>query len=246
MKKNELISPITKDTLNLVEIYKFDVDELKKESYEKMLYIGEIIEEKAKDILKKYNLDIKTRNFYAYILREIMRNIPEHSDSETLELVCYKNSNELAFKIIDKGITIKESLNRNPRFDIVDDKSAVAFAIKPGVTRSYKRDPHRDDVWQNSGFGLYMVSSIMKKLGYFELKSGSGKIVVMKDKANEFMSNSKIIGTDVLIVFDKRIGINITETLKELSTKGSELAKNSNFSTYADIKTASQASTLIE
>lgn len=175
-----------------------------------------------------------------------MRNVPEHSESKTYNLACYKNKNEFAFKVSDKGITIKESLNRNPRFDIYDDKSAVTFAIKPGVTRSYKRDPYRDDVWQNSGFGLYMVSSLMKKLGYFELKSGSGRIVVMKDKENDFMSVNKIIGTEVLIIIDKRIGINIPETLKELSTKGSELAKNSSFSTYADIKTASQASTLIE
>lgn len=246
MKKNNLISPITKDTLKLVEIYKFNVDVLKKESYEKMLYIGEVIEEKSKDILRNFNIDLKIRNFYAYILREIMRNVPEHSESKIYYLACYKSDNEFAFKVVDKGITIKESLNRNPRFDIYDDKSAVSFAVKPGITRSYKRDPYRDDVWQNSGFGLYMVSSLMKKLGYFELKSGSGKIIVMKDKENDLMSINKIIGTEVLIVIDRRININISETLKELSTKGSELAKNSNFSSYADIKTASQASTLIE
>ena len=148
MKKNNLISPITKDILKLVEIYKFDVDELKKESYEKMLYIGEIIEEKAKDILRNFNIDLKNRNFYAYMLREIMRNVPEHSESKIYYLACYKSKNEFAFKVVDKGITIKESLNKNPRFDIYDDTSAVVFAIKPGVTRSYKRDPNRDDVWQ--------------------------------------------------------------------------------------------------
>lgn len=246
MKKINIISPITKDIIDIDEVYKFNVEDLKKESYEKIVYIGELIEDKVKDILKKYKLDIKTRNFYAYILREIMRNVPEHSDSVDLELVCYKNTNELAFKIIDKGITIKESLNRNPRFDLADDKSAVAFATKPGVTRSYKRDPYRDDVWQNSGFGLYMVSSLMKKLGYFELKSGSGRIVIMKDRESDFMSTNKIIGTEVFIIIDKRIRINIPETLKDLSNKGSELARNSNFSSYADKKTASQASTLIE
>lgn len=246
MKRVDLISPITKDTLNLLDIYEFDVNELKKESYEKMVYVGEIIEWKAKEILKGFNIDLKIRNFYAYILREIMRNVPEHSEASMYYLACYKNKNEVAFKVVDKGITIKESLNKNPRFNIYNDKSAVTFAIKPGVTRSYKRDPYRDDVWQNSGFGLYMVSSLMKRVGYFELKSGSGRIVVMKDRENDFMSITKVAGTEVLIIIDKRILINIPETLKELSTKGSELSKNSNFSLYADIKTASQASTLIE
>lgn len=246
MRRGNLTSPITQESLELVDVYKFDVEELKQESYNKMVYIGEIIEDKAKDILRNLKVDFKIRNFYSYILREIMRNVPEHSDATNWNLVCYKNKNELAFKISDKGITIKESLNRNPRFDIINDTSAVAFAIKPGVTRSYKRDPLRDDVWQNSGFGLYMVSSLMKKLGYFELKSGGGKIVVMKDKETTFRYNNKIVGTEVFIVMDTRIKINIPETLKDLSTKGSELARNSSFSSYADIKTASQASTLIE
>lgn len=246
MRRSNLVSPITKDIFELVDIYKFDVEELKMEAYEKLVYIGEIIEEKAKDILKNFNLDIKTRNFYAYILREIMRNVPEHSNADLYYLECYKNKNEFAFKIIDKGITIKESLNTNPRFDIYNDKSAVTFAIKPGVTRSYKRDPYRDDVWQNSGFGLYMVSSLMKEIGYFELKSGSGRIVVSQNKDNDFMSIPKISGTEVLIIIDKRIAINIPQILRDLSSEGSKLAKNSNFSSYADIKTASQASTLIE
>lgn len=246
MRKSNLVSPITKDILELIDIYKFDVEELKREAYEKLIYIGEIIEEKAKDILKNFNLDIKTRNFYAYILREIMRNVPEHSHASLYYLECYKNKNEFAFKVIDRGITIKQSLNTNPRFDIYDDKSAVTFAIKPGVTRSYKRDPNRDDVWQNSGFGLYMVSSLMKEIGYFELKSGAGRIVVSQKKDNDFMSSPKISGTEVLIIIDKRIVINIPKTLRELSVEGSKLAENSNFSSYADIKTASQASTLIE
>lgn len=90
MRKSNIISPITKDEIELVEIYKFDVKELKRESYEKMLYVGEVIEEKAKEILKGFNINLKTRNFYAYILREIMRNVPEHSESKTYNLACYK------------------------------------------------------------------------------------------------------------------------------------------------------------
>lgn len=245
MKKFNFVSPITKDVIELDEVYNFNVDELRDESFEKMIYIGELIEEKAKDILEKYNLDIKTRNFYAYILRELMRNVPEHSGADEFKVVCYRNKYEMAFKVCDKGVTIKESLNSNPRFNIVDDKSSVSFALKPGVTKSYKWDYSRDDVWQNSGFGLYMVSSLMKKIGYFELKSGLGKIIV-DNKGTNFMSSNKVSGTEVLIVIDTKIKINIPQTLKEISQEGSKLAISSTFSSYADKKTASKASTLIE
>lgn len=246
MRQENIISPITRDVLEIFYINRFKIEELKTESYEKMEYIGQTIEEKVKMIIKNLGYEIKVRNFYAYIVREIIRNVPEHSQSESFELICYRNKNEFAFRVIDKGITIRNSLNTNPKFDIIDDKSSVLFAIKPGVTKSYKRDPNRDDVWQNSGFGLYMVSTLMEKMGYFELRSGSGKVIIMKGKDIESKSVNRTLGTEVFVVIDNRVKIDISNTLKEISSKGSRFAKTSNFASYADKKTASQASTLIE
>ena len=230
-------------------IYKntFIINELRKTSYENMEYIGETIEKEVKIILRELITSITTRNFYAYILREMMRNVPEHSEAEKIELTIYKTNNKIAFKVKDNGIGIMDSLNTNPAYNIGNDQTALSFAIRPGISRSYKRDPNRDSVWQNSGFGLYMVSNIMKKIGYFQLCSGEYTVKIKGEfNNNDFYKNKKIKGTEVVVIINEDVKINIPETLKNISQKGSEEAKERKFAPYANIKTASQASTLIE
>lgn len=251
MKNKEIVSPITNKTLYNIYHNKFDVKSLINESNEKMEYVGETLERISKELLVELfsdmNISIKYRRFYAYIMREIMRNIPEHSEAERFTLMMYKNENEIGIYVVDNGITIKKSLDTNPKYNIYDDKSSIMFAIKPGITRSYKKDYLRDEVWQNSGFGLYMVSSLMKSLGYFEISSGTGRLKIIKDKNGfEVQSANKVNGTKILLIIDTRIRINISEMIKDLSNKGSRIAKESNFAGLCEIKTASQASTLID
>lgn len=124
----------------------------------------------------------------------------------------------------------------------------MAFSIRPGITRSYKRDPYREEVWQNSGFGLYMVSNIINKIGgYFEIASNSARITIKNGFINH--SQNKIQGTEVTAVFNTKIKINIAQLIGKVATKGNEIAANnkvSDFSKYAEVKTASKASTLIK
>lgn len=232
----------------LQEYIVYKIDDLVKESYENMEYVGETIEKKAKEILVKYNFNKKYSNFYAYIMREIMRNVVEHSEAKELILMIYSNDlNDFGFKVIDNGIGIRKSLNINPNYDIVDDTTAIAFAIRPGITRSWRRDPLRDDAWQNSGFGLYMVSNIMNYLkGIFEITSGNSSLEYKDGFLN--YRNNKIKGTEVTVVFDKSKDFNHFEITKKISRKGSEILKNAEntFAQYAEVETASKASTLIK
>lgn len=226
----------------------YNVDSLLKESYENMEYVGETIEKKAKVILKKYEFNIKYRNFYAYIMREVMRNVVEHSKSkELILLIYYDEQNEFGFKVIDNGIGIKKSLNSNPNYKVVDDKTALAFAVRPGITRSWKRDPFRDDVWQNSGFGLYMVSNIMNNIkGRFEIISGNSGLEYRDGFLN--IIDKKIKGTEVTVVFDKNKEFNTIKIINEISIEGSKMLKSAGsfFAKYAEVDTASKASTLIK
>ena len=232
--------------LSLDKQFKFHVEDLIKESYEHMEYVGETIERKVKEELQHYNFGIKYTNFYAYLIREVMRNVVEHSDAEEFILSFYYNElGEFGFYVIDEGIGIKKSLNRNPNYSVTDNKTALAFAIRPGITRSWKRDPLRDDVWQNSGFGLYMVSNIVNIMGgRFEISSGNSKII-FRSGLKEYQS-IKIKGTAVLVTFNTKIKIDTLKIINEVSKAGNEYVKSSfEFSNYAKIKTASKASTLI-
>lgn len=226
---------------------KFVVKDLINLSYENFEYVGETIERISSSLLMEYKFDIVKRNFYSYIMREMMRNVVEHSDSEELLLLIYNNDDEFGIKVIDKGIGIKKSLNSNPNYRVADDKTAIAFAIRPGITRSWKRDPNRDDVWQNSGFGLYMVSNIINKIGgRFELISGNSGLIFR----NGFVeyANCKYKGTEVTVVFNKNIKVDTYKTIQEVSKSGSEYLKKSQnvFAQYAEVETASKASTLIK
>ncbi|MBU3208500.1 ATP-binding protein [Clostridium algidicarnis] len=244
---NEIKSSINNSpTFELDSKIDFDVEELIQESYLNMEYVGETIERKAKDILKTYEFSISIRNFYGYLMREIIRNVVEHSEAKKFSVLLYSNHlKEFSFKVIDNGIGIMRSLNSNPAYSINDDLTALSFCVKPGITRSYKRDPMRDDVWQNSGFGLYMVSSIVSSIGVFEIISGSGKLV-LKNGFKEHTS-AKIKGTEVTVIINTTIEINISNTIKKVSIEGSKIAEcGSSFSEFAKIKTASKASTLLK
>lgn len=236
---------------DLKKAIRFDTDLLLKKSYEDMEYVGETIEKISKDLIKDFKLDIKIQNFYAFLMREILRNCIEHSEAKEFILKIYINPTEkyFAFKVSDSGIGLRKSINTNPRYNVVDDKSALAFSIRPGITRSWKKDPLRDDEWQNSGFGLFMVSEIINKIGYFEIRSGDMLLYCKCNDSNKYYEKCKIIkGTEVTVVIDQKINIDIAKTIKDTAKKGNEIAANNkvnDFSKYATYKTASKASTLI-
>lgn len=238
--------------LSLDEKIIFNVKNLEEESYSKLEYVGETIEKKSKEILEKYNFQIKYKNFYAYLMREIMRNVVEHSKAKEFSLYLYSNSEgEFGFRVIDSGIGLKKSLETNPNYLPKDNMTALAFAIRPGITRSFKKDPLRSDEWQNSGFGLYMVSNIVDSIqGRFELGTGSIKLVYKDGQAEynpNIFSKGKRGGTEVLCIFNTRIKMNTSDIIKTISQRGNEYIKSSErFSEYATIKTASKASVLIE
>lgn len=234
--------------LKLDKKYKFHVENLIKKSYENMEYVGETIEHIIREKLLIYNFGIKYTNFYAYLLREIMRNVIEHSESKEFYVCFYKNNlSKFGFRVVDNGIGIKKSLNRNPEYNVNDNKTALAFCIRPGITRSYKRDPYRDDVWQNSGFGLYMVSNIVNEIGgRFEISSENSRLIY-KNSLREYKDEKKKIkGTDVLFILDTNNKFDTIQIIKEVSIRGNQsIKKYERFSKYATIKTASKASTLI-
>lgn len=232
------------DNLFLTEAFELKIDELLQESYDKSEYIGETIERYSKDILRKYINSIQLRNFYAYIMREMIRNVYEHSNAKKSYLLMYKNNfKELGFKVIDNGIGLRKSLNINPNYTtITDNLTAVTVAIKPGITRAYKRDPLRDEVWQNSGFGLYMISSICNRYGTFQLASGNAEVTINNFTDYSKFKKNKINGTEVTVSVKLDMINNIPEILKEISQQGHAVAERTDIS---QIKTASQASTLI-
>jgi hypothetical protein len=146
---------------------------------------GQTIEKKAKKLSKILaHGNEELQKVLAYSIREIIRNIDEHSGTD-IAWICgqYWKNGYAEIAILDEGIGIKNSLIKNKfhKEYIKNDEDAIDYALKPGISKAFgpTQKNKSDDEWSNSGFGLYMVSEICKKLnGSFCLVTGGNYIIV--------------------------------------------------------------------
>lgn len=140
---------------------------------------GDIIEREAGRLATIIDRgDTQLHKLLTYLIREILRNTPEHAETDQM-WICgqYWRSSQLAeIAILDEGIGVYQSItkNRAHREYITDNASALDWSIKAGISQAIAPSVKQksNDEWANSGFGLYMVSQICRKLnGNFALIS---------------------------------------------------------------------------
>lgn len=124
---------------NYIPITGIDFNEISQDLIKRghMLEIGEVIEETSSRLAKVLCRDNdEMGKLMTYLIREILRNIPEHSKSSKA-LICGQYwSNQIAeIAIIDEGIGVKESLMANMyhREHANTDEAAIRYAIKAGI-----------------------------------------------------------------------------------------------------------------
>ncbi|QLJ08641.1 MULTISPECIES: ATP-binding protein [unclassified Pseudoalteromonas] len=119
--------------------------------------------------------DTQENRLYNYAFREVIRNVFEHSGANEC-YVCgqrwYNGHVEIA--VIDEGVGIPDSLRSS--FDVTTDSEALLQAIKPGISRTSNIDDSLN-TYDNSGFGLYILSEIASSFGWFVLGSGQSRII---------------------------------------------------------------------
>lgn len=155
---------------------------------------GEIIEKEAKklsEILSQGQDELQ--KLLQYLLREAIRNIPEHAETDDVWLCGqYWHNRDLAeIAILDEGIGIFKSISHNQvhRAYISSNEEALRWALKPGVSVAFipSRGKRNNNLWANSGYGLYMISEICKLTeGWFTLASGDDCIRVYPDNTNAY------------------------------------------------------------
>ncbi|HAV89803.1 MAG TPA: hypothetical protein DCW44_00775 [Eubacterium sp.] len=194
---------------NYSSITKLSVKKLRQEGIEKSDVIQEVIEKKAKEmatIVARNNKNFE--KWLAYTIRELIRNIPEHSKSDTIWYCAqyWPLYDLVELAIMDEGIGIKESLRENVNYkdEINTDKDAILLSLKPGVSGKNidNRDTSSQGEWDNSGYGLYIISEMCAELGAnFIIASGDSAIEVkMKDgKIIRETKQTKIHGTAIQI-----------------------------------------------
>jgi len=225
---------------NYIPITELDFKKIEREEFfaNSICNKQEAIDQRARtlaNVLCRNNYQMKS--IMSYIIREILRNIPEHAQSQKA-LMCaqyWPNKRFAEIAILDEGIGICASFQQNPRFKglIKNDKEAVSYAIQPGVSCTF--DPMKnynnehDNPWQNSGFGLYTVHELAKNLkGSFCIVSGKGYLSCDYSNKNfpvSYKGETFLQGTAIKIGFSEDDLINSEEMLNDIVEKGEKEAK---------------------
>ncbi len=215
--------PLTK--LDISELTRIAIDE--GSTFEQ----GDIIEAEAKRlsrILAQRNHEF--RKLLQYLLREAIRNTPEHAETNEV-WICgqyWHNRDKAEIAILDEGIGVFNSLNQNHihRHYITTNEDALRWALKPGVSVSFNpaRGQKSSDTWANSGYGLFMISEICKATGgWFTFVSGNNCLRVYPN--NNRMCTTHFNGTALGIRVKPSNIIDFQSIIDVTRKQGEETAK---------------------
>lgn len=138
---------------------------------------------------------LKSVNAMTFLLREIIRNVFEHSkaDYHTIAMQIQESNNRIEIAILDEGVGIASSYTTNPLFRNYTQNPVKALdrALTPGSSRMYNNEveiSRKTTTWPNSGFGLFMCSRICARLhGSFNLiSSGHHVRMTYSEESNEY------------------------------------------------------------
>ncbi|WHY87575.1 sensor histidine kinase [Neobacillus novalis] len=215
-----------------VPITELDVKKLKIESYENSEVVQETIERKAINLARVLSRDNrKLRNILSYSIRELMRNIVEHSESESIWFAgqFWPSKDRVEIAILDEGVGIKQALSFNPNLKIRSDIDALLLSIEPGISGKafkYKGKMRRqeDTIWQNSGYGLYVTSEICQLGGDFLICSGNNAVIVKNNIYADKETNFKGTGIRMRLKVSRINSIN-EDIIDKIVKKGEQKAK---------------------
>lgn len=166
----------------------YDVDVIKQRAAENYKAVGEFVEKLAEEMAR-----ILTRmnsgdlfDTLTYSIREIVRNVVEHSESNQFGFCAqyWPSYSAVELAILDRGIGIRSGLSPNPHLNIASDREALNMCLMPGISGRAFRGARRNlnDVWANSGYGLYMTSRLCREGGSFFIASGDTGLYLSENK----------------------------------------------------------------
>lgn len=238
----------TRGNSNYSCITKLNMTDLYSESRENLDYIQETLEKRAKAMAAVLCRDNKEfQKWMTFVIRELLRNIPEHSKSKTIWYCTqyWPKLDRVELAILDEGIGISNSLKDSYEFCSLykNDYEALQLALEPGVsgTFSSSRKSIGTGDWENSGYGLYMVSQMCVELGAsFIIASGDSAIKMKKESGN--IKNTRydtfIEGTAIQIRICPSKNCNYDQIRREILERGEKMARNKNYTIHSASKSS--------
>ena len=126
------------------------------------------IEDKSEKLAALLKFDKELSLFLKYLFIETIRNTYEHADIGEVYLSAQKwpSKSLLEIAISDTGCGISNSLRKYRPYSDKDEKELIKLSCEPGVSsRSNYRYLEKDNVWRNSGYGLYLMRKLAVAYG---------------------------------------------------------------------------------
>ncbi len=210
-----------------IPITRMVVSKIKAEAREGFVHHGEVIEKESSRIAGVLTRHSGCEVFetLTYAIREIFRNVVEHGGASHIWYAAqyWPTKNRVEISILDEGVGLFKSLKRNPRLSIQDNKQAVFMALQPGVSGVAKERRKRSDGdWVNSGYGLFMTSSLCQSGGSFYICSCENAISLIGEQSDFIASNYD--GVAIRMVLDTSLIGKLNESLEILRKKGNIIA----------------------
>lgn len=179
-------------------------------------------------VLCNSHSDCQALRTYTYSIREIIRNVFEHSHADECFICGQRWANgKVEIALVDEGIGISKSLAE--AYPIVFDEDALSLAIQAGTSRTSGKDS-RQNIYDNSGFGLYILSQFAASFGWFILGSGSAQLI--GHQKNRIHESSSFQGTFFGMQL-QRTPHDFASVLKDIIESGEEEAQTAGISTRA-------------
>lgn len=137
-------------------------------------------------LVGSYN-DSEELRTYTYCIREIIRNVFEHSQAEECYIVGQRwNNGHVEVALVDEGVGICNTL-KIPGVHRSDAETLV-MATQAGVSRTNQLRADQN-IYDNSGFGLFVLTQLAANFGWFALGSGTAQLVGHKHDRFEVPSS---------------------------------------------------------
>ncbi len=215
-------------SMQYVPITGMPVAELEAEAGQRSVDEREVIESRCwrlAAVLARAD-DSPLQNTLSFSLREIFRNVLEHSRADTIWYAAqyWPAKQMVELSILDQGIGVRSSLARNPHLKIEGDEDAIRLSLLPGISGvAFKGGPRmRRDAWANSGYGLFMTSQLCARGGSFTICSGQHGLLLENGTETTFDVGLEGTALRLKIYVPEVRGLN--ETLENLRKRGALIA----------------------
>jgi hypothetical protein len=225
---------------NYVPITYISLKELRDASAERFLLVPEYIEELFHPLATVLSRqDPRVEKIFLYAIREMVRNIEEHSQADGVWFAgqYWPSYGLVEIAILDEGIGIYNSLSESGFYHFQDEEEAILMSLQPGISKAFRGKQHSDGIFDNSGYGLFMTSQVCGYGGCFTVCSSHKSLTIRNN--NVTITDVAFQGTAIQMQLRVKELAKIPNLLIEISKKGTSLSKR-----YDGFKEPSRSSLL--